>query len=108
MAQRPTMQDTIAAGASRLRVVGQSIPLFPPSGIRTKMASAQRHDKPRWGDFPEKMELPYIRELVRTGGWFDGEHPFLAVDQGSVDEDVYAPSYFREHSERFRYLIERP
>ena len=80
--------------------------LFP--GIRTKLASAQRHDKPRWGDFPEKMELPYIERLIKTGGWFDGEHPFLLADKHKLDGDIYAPEYFRSHEERFKYLLNRP
>ena len=54
---------------------------YSPEGIRTKMSSAQRHDKPRWGDYPEKMELGYIESLIRNGGWFDGKHPFIKVDR---------------------------
>ena len=80
----------------------------PSSGIRTKLASAQRHDKPRWGDFPEKMELPYIENLVKTGGWFDGENPFLPVDKRKIEGDTYAPEYFRSHEDRFGYLLNRP
>ena len=60
-------------------------------GIVTKLTSAQRHDKPRWGDFPEKLELPYLQGLIREGAWFDGEKPFLPVDRGDVGEEVYAP-----------------
>ena len=79
------------------------------AGIRTKLGSVQRHDKPRWGDFPEKMELPYIEKLIKTGGWFDGaEHPFLLADRQKLDGDVYAPEYFRSHEERFRYLLNKP
>ena len=81
---------------------------IPSSGIRTKLGSAQRHDKPRWGDFPEKMELPYIENLIKTGGWFDGERPFLHADKRKLDEDIYAPEYFRSHEERFGYLLNRP
>ena len=81
---------------------------IPSPGIRTKLASAQRHDKPRWGDFPEKMELPYIENLIKTGGWFDGEHPFLHADPRKLDGDIYAPEYFRSHEERFGYLLNKP
>ncbi len=44
---------------------------YDPQGIRTKLESAQKHDKPRWGDFPEKTDLKYIAGLIREGGWFD-------------------------------------
>ena len=30
---------------------------YSPAGIRQKLVSAQRHDKPRWGDFPDKETL---------------------------------------------------
>ena len=33
--------------------------------LRYKLASAQRSDPPRWGDYPEKMELNYIASLRR-------------------------------------------
>lgn len=35
------------------------------------MLSAQKHDTPRWGNYPEKTNLTYIANLIRTGGWFD-------------------------------------
>ena len=54
---------------------------YRPEGIRTKLASAQRHDKPRWGDFQEKMDLDYIESLIMTGGWFDGTRPFFPVNR---------------------------
>ena len=54
---------------------------YRPEGIRTKLASAQRHDKPRWGDYPQKMEISYIESLVRDGQWFDGTYPFIRVNR---------------------------
>ena len=54
------------------------------------------------------MELPYIENLIKTGGWFDGERPFLHADKRKLDEDIYAPEYFRSHEERFGYLLNRP
>ena len=77
-------------------------------GIRTKLSSAQRDDKPRWGNCPEKLELSYIENLIRTGGWFDGEHPFLDVADQPLDGEVYAPEFFRSQRERFGYLLNRP
>ena len=50
---------------------------YQPEGIRLKLVSAQRHDKPRWGDYPEKLDLDYIAGLVETGEWFDGKRPFI-------------------------------
>ena len=34
-----------------------------PEGIKTKLQSAQRHDQPRWGDFPDKLDLQYLAGL---------------------------------------------
>jgi len=81
---------------------------YSPEGIRTKMASAQRHDKPRWGDFPEKMDLEYIESLVSNGGWFDGKHPFIKVNRRDMQDDVYAPKYFLENEDMFEYLLVPP
>ena len=50
---------------------------YEPQGIRQKLVSAQRHDKPRWGDYPEKLDLDYIARLVEEGEWFDGKRPFI-------------------------------
>ena len=54
---------------------------FPPGGILVKLSSAQSEDKPRWGDYPDKMELGYLQSLVKTGQWFDGQFPFIWVDR---------------------------
>ncbi len=40
-------------------------------GIRRKLESAQAEDKPRWGDYDDKLDLNYIDKLVKTGRWFD-------------------------------------
>jgi len=63
---------------------------YRPEGIRTKLLSAQKHDKPRWGDYPEKTELPYIARLIRDGEWFDGGKPFIDAAEGK-GEPHYAP-----------------
>ena len=44
--------------------------------------------------------------MIREGGWFDGEHPFLWVDRERVE--VSAPKYFLEHENQFKYLLEPP
>lgn len=79
---------------------------FTPEGIHFKLISAQNGDFPRWGDYEDKRDLKYIRELIRTGGWFDGsvqEYP-----PSDPKEHMYAPKYMLDNYERYRYLIENP
>ena len=38
-----------------------------PIAIQTKLLSAQKDDKPRWGDYPEKMKIDYIKSLISKG-----------------------------------------
>ena len=78
---------------------------YSPDGIRTKLLSAQKHDKPRWGDYPEKTNLSYIANLIHTGGWFDGTRPFIQ-ELFTPDKKFYAPQYMLEHRDRFRHLLE--
>ncbi|XP_047189570.1 beta-1,4-mannosyl-glycoprotein 4-beta-N-acetylglucosaminyltransferase isoform X1 [Scophthalmus maximus] len=79
---------------------------FTPEGIYFKLVSAQNGDFPRWGDYEDKRDLNYIRDLIRTGGWFDGS----LQDYPPVDpkEHMYAPKYMLEHYDRYRYLLENP
>ena len=81
---------------------------YKPEGIRTKLLSAQKHDKPRWGDYPEKTNVTYIANLIRTGGWFDGKFPFIRVHEDQDTSDFYAPKYILDHRDRFEYLLEIP
>lgn len=79
---------------------------FTPEGIYFKLVSAQNGDFPRWGDYEDKRDLNYIRDLIRTGGWFDGslqEYP-----PADSKEHMYAPKYMLEHYDRYRYLLENP
>ncbi|XP_072240747.1 beta-1,4-mannosyl-glycoprotein 4-beta-N-acetylglucosaminyltransferase isoform X2 [Leuresthes tenuis] len=79
---------------------------FTPEGIYFKLVSAQNGDFPRWGDYEDKRDLNYIRELIRTGGWFDGslqEYP-----PADPKEHMYAPKYMLEHYDRYSYLLENP
>ncbi|KAM6972248.1 beta-1,4-mannosyl-glycoprotein 4-beta-N-acetylglucosaminyltransferase [Aplochiton taeniatus] len=79
---------------------------FTPQGIHFKLISAQNGDFPRWGDYEDKRDLNYIRDLIRTGGWFDGsvqEYPLT-----DSKEHMYAPKYMLDHYERYRYLLENP
>jgi len=79
---------------------------YNPEGIRTKLESAQADDKPRWGDYPEKTNLTYIANLIKTGGWFDDSHPFIF--NGDTSDKFYAPQYMMQNFDRFRYLLEPP
>ena len=81
---------------------------YSPEGIRTKLQSAQRDDKPRWGDYPDKLDLQYIAGLVRKGEWFDGKHPFLPVNKRRTPEELYAPPFFLENEDRFEYILVPP
>ena len=79
---------------------------FSPEGIHFKLISAQNGDFPRWGDYEDKRDLKYIRDLIRTGGWFDGsvqEYP-----PSDPKEHMYAPKYMLDHYEQYRYLLENP
>ncbi|XP_066563248.1 beta-1,4-mannosyl-glycoprotein 4-beta-N-acetylglucosaminyltransferase isoform X2 [Amia ocellicauda] len=79
---------------------------FTPEGIHFKLVSAQNGDFPRWGDYEDKRDLGYIRELIRTGGWFDGsvqEYP-----PSDPREHMYAPQYLLDNYERYRYMLENP
>ncbi|KAM7419744.1 hypothetical protein PAMA_016707 [Pampus argenteus] len=79
---------------------------FTPEGINFKLVSAQNGDFPRWGDYEDKRDLNYIRDLIRTGGWFDGSlQEYPPVDP---KEHMYAPKYMLENFSRYRYLLENP
>ena len=81
---------------------------YPPEGIKTKLQSAQRHDQPRWGDYPDKLDLQYLAGLVRTGQWFDGTHPFISVSRRTTPAELYAPPYFLNNEDKFEYLLVPP
>ena len=81
---------------------------YSPAGIKLKLQSAQRDDKPRWGDFPDKLDLQYIARLIRTGEWFDGNHPFKPVKRETTPVELHAPPFFLENEKRFEYLLEPP
>ncbi|XP_072538931.1 beta-1,4-mannosyl-glycoprotein 4-beta-N-acetylglucosaminyltransferase isoform X2 [Salminus brasiliensis] len=79
---------------------------FTPEGIHLKLVSAQNGDFPRWGDYEDKRDLNYIRELIRTGGWFDGsvqEYP-----PSDPKEHMYAPKYMLDNYRHYHYLLENP
>lgn len=77
---------------------------YPPEGIRLKLISAQKDDKPRWGDYPEKLDLGYIANLISNGRWFDNSKPFFLVKP--EQDRLYAPAYVLKNRDRFNYLLE--
>lgn len=79
---------------------------YDAEGIRTKLLSAHLDDKPRWGDYPEKLDIDYINKLIRNGEWFDGTRPFLAADWET--EEQYAPRYILDHPNEFKHLLYPP
>ncbi|XP_060721288.1 beta-1,4-mannosyl-glycoprotein 4-beta-N-acetylglucosaminyltransferase a [Tachysurus vachellii] len=79
---------------------------FTPKGIYYKLISAQNGDFPRWGDYEEKRKLSYIRELIRTGGWFDGsESNYPPTDP---KEHMFAPKYLLDNYKKYIFLLENP
>ncbi|XP_078467134.1 beta-1,4-mannosyl-glycoprotein 4-beta-N-acetylglucosaminyltransferase [Lampetra planeri] len=80
---------------------------FPPEGVRTKLVSAQNGDFPRWGDYPEKLDMDYIKNLIRTGGWFDGTGAGI-LPLANPAEKMYAPWYVLENPKRFGHLLRNP
>jgi beta-1,4-mannosyl-glycoprotein beta-1,4-N-acetylglucosaminyltransferase len=78
---------------------------YNPEGIRTKLLSAQKDDKPRWGNYPEKTDLKYIEKLIRIGGWFDDTRPFIKTSHESHPNN-YAPKYILDNKEKFKYLLD--
>ena len=77
---------------------------YDPEGIRLKLVSAQKNDKPRWGDYPEKLDPQYIGSLVDKG-WFDGSKPLNLVDQ---QNQPYAPEYVIRNADRFERILRHP
>lgn len=75
-----------------------------PEGIRTKLISAQNGDSPRWGDYPEKTDLDYLRYIIKMGVWFDNE---TAFEFRTLSYD-YAPEYFMRHFKRFQTMLVHP
>ena len=73
---------------------------FTPDKILVKLVSAQNGDFPRWGDFPEKRNLSYIRRLVATGTWFDD------VTTMQRNDVITGPESLLKNKHRYRHLIE--
>ena len=66
--------------------------------------SAQADDKPRWGDYQDKLELPYLEGLIQNGEWFDGTKTWTF--SRDTTRKNYAPKYMMNHYDKFKYLLE--
>lgn len=71
--------------------------------IRHKLLSAINADFPRWGDFPEKREIPFITSLIKSGTWFDEKTRFQKTNKNSR---FYAPPYLLRKKLLYKYLLE--
>ena len=78
---------------------------MPVEDVQNKLVSAINGDFPRWGDFPEKRELPYIRNLVKTGTWFNDEK-LSTRNVSYITDPSIAPKYFLQNAEHFRFLLD--
>ena len=76
------------------------LPLF-------RLLSAQKHDSPRWGDYPEKTNLTYIAGLIENGEWFDGTKPSIPVKEAD-ESKFYAPEFFLKRREKYPDLLDVP
>jgi len=77
-----------------------------PEGIRTKFMSAQNGDFPRWGNFKEKMELSYIKSLIKDGKWFDGSTSRWV--KGNMAATLYAPKYILRNWKKYKDILFNP
>ena len=73
--------------------------------IRTKLASAQNGDYPRWGDYGEKANLTYIKYLIKSGLWFDNESHLVPRKNTTRH---YAPEHFLKNYDKYHYILENP
>ena len=76
---------------------------LPPEHIVIKLMSAINADFPRWGDYPDRRRLPYIRQLIRSGTYFDNKLRLHLVPNSTSE---FAPPFMLGHHKRYRYLLE--
>jgi hypothetical protein len=48
-----------------------------PEGISVKLQSAIHQDFPRWGDYPEKLDIEYLTNLTQTGILLQFEYVYI-------------------------------
>ncbi len=111
----PDADKEEASGAPTLRIGTEDHPgghhctyCLDPEGIRLKLLSAQKADKPRWGDNPAKTKLKYIEANIRKGRGFDGRKSAKRVAAYSGPAGVAAPKYVMRRKERYEKLLLHP
>ena len=77
----------------------------PPEHILVKLVSAQNGDFPRWGDYPSKRNLDYIKGLIRQGMWFNDKIKFEKTEPGNK---MYAPPHILKHSHLYKHILYNP
>ena len=68
------------------------------------MTDGMNGDFPRWGDFPEKLNLTYIRGLIKRGMYFDDRKMNVLAHSSNEDTRNFCPESVRKY-DKFRYLI---
>ena len=76
-----------------------------PEDIVQKLQAAHVSDQPRWGNYPGKTDIDYIKNLIHTGTWFNDKYQFF---ESIRYEYAFAPKYVRSHPEQFEYLMAKP
>ncbi len=76
-----------------------------PERIRVKLTSAINADFPRWGDYPEKLDLNYIKSLVKSGMWFD-DTTRIGMLVRQVEDPMYAPQYILQNANTYNKLLD--
>ena len=63
-------------------------------------------DFPRWGDYPEKLNLTYIASLITHGSYFDDRLlDVMSRDAGDLaDARNFCPEFARQKT-KFEYLV---
>eukprot|EP01136_Pigoraptor_vietnamica_P023415 Opistho-1_new@75492 len=77
---------------------------FPVPDFVVKLDSAIHGDYPRWGDYPEKKEMGYLRENKRLGRWFDGSVGGRLTSPAT--DPYFAPQWATAHRAMFEYLFD--
>lgn len=74
-----------------------------PEKIRLKLTSAINADFPRWGNYPEKLKLTYIRGLIRKGYWFD-DYSTVGQKVNETTDAFFAPPFMLQHQDIYGHL----
>lgn len=96
-----TFQEMWTVKGTALRYAGWHCSwCFNAQGIQVKLASAQRDDGIRWGDFANATDLAYIESLRKNGEYFDRKQELRRCDPNDT-----APAYVKNNPHLFPYLM---